>query len=462
MKKRRNNIEESYNRIISRGFITVLIYFCISVLWILYSDWIVELITKDYDTLNRIQSFKGIAFVVMTSIFMLVIVQRYNSFMTELKQAYVNSENHRKDLIIDNQKNKLFKILTSYLTGDYETTRDVVLDVFNYIFDRTNACDQASVFQVGHEYVEFIEVVGYDLKNLNSIQIPAEKIELYTFGVNKSQNPENGIEKRLGPARYQEYKSKNPPIHESIYIGIIDLEEMKYGMSLDISVKQYQETRATFSDDIIKELRDIQFLMTSMFRIKNMVDMKHIIQSDLVSSFIAALEYHDEYTKGHSVGVATIANGIGRELHLGDEELDELHWASMIHDLGKIVIPKDMLNKPGALTDEEFELIRKHSENGEAFLNQSKSLITISKYVRHHHERYDGNGYPDGLKGEEIPLLARIITVADSYHAMTSERPYKNALSHEKALAELINNDGTQFCPIVLEAFLKMNDKLDV
>lgn len=460
--KRNVNIEKSYNKIISRGFITILIYFCLSFIWIVYSDWIVESLTKDFETLHRIQSFKGIAFVVITSLFMVVIMNYYNSLIYNLNEAFKESEDKRKELSIDSYKNELYRLMTSYLTGEYDSTQQIVKDIFRYLFNRVDACDQGSAFSIGEEYINYLDCVGYNLDSLNELNLPVDKIELYTFSINKNKSPEKSLEAKLGIQEYEKYSASNPAIHESIYIGFIDEENIKFGISLDISEKKYQETRATYSDEVVKELKDIQFLMTSMFRIKNMVGMKSIIQSDIVSSFIATLEYHDEYAKGHSEEVASIAEGIGKELLLSQDDLDELHWASLIHDLGKIVIPNSILNKPGELSDEEYELVKEHSINGETFLKRSKSLKVIAKYVRHHHERYDGKGYPDGLIGEEIPLLARIITLADAYHAMTSERPYRKALTHQSALQELIDNDGKQFCPIVLEAFLKMKDKLDL
>lgn len=459
--KNSKDLNQHYNQIISRGLVTIVIYFSVGVLWIMYSDWLVESLISDITTLNRVQSFKGISFVMLTTVFMFILLNRYNNIVMTFKEAYEDSQIKCNELSLDNKKNALYQILTRYITGDYQTSKALAIDVFRYLFDKVDACDHGSVFTVGEEFVTYIDVIGYDKNNLNNIKLPSDNIELYTYGINKNSRPEKSLMSKLGPDKYKMYSEMNPAIHESIYLGLIDEDKIKFGMSFDISESKYKATRATYSESAIKEIKEAQMLMTSMFSIKNMLSLKSLVQADIVSSFIAALEYHDEYTKGHSIEVAKLADGMGKVLRLSDDDLEELHWASLIHDLGKIVIPNEVLNKEGRLTDAEYTLVKEHSVNGESFLNKSESLRDIAKYIRHHHERYDGKGYPDGLEGEEIPLLARIITVADSYHAMTSNRPYRKAFTHEKALGELVNNERRQFCPKVVEAFLMMYDTID-
>jgi HD-GYP domain-containing protein (c-di-GMP phosphodiesterase class II) len=139
-----------------------------------------------------------------------------------------------------------------------------------------------------------------------------------------------------------------------------------------------------------------------------------------------------------------------------EKELGELELAAVLHDIGKIAVPESILNKPGKLTSAEFTLIKEHPVRGEAILSPVIELKEIGRIVRAHHERYDGTGYPDKLKGREIPLGARIMTIADTYDSITSERPYRKAASHRYAVKEIINCSGTQFDPEVVENFLEI------
>jgi putative nucleotidyltransferase with HDIG domain len=181
-----------------------------------------------------------------------------------------------------------------------------------------------------------------------------------------------------------------------------------------------------------------------------------MLQKDIVQSFITALEFHDNYTKGHSESVASYSVQIGNSLNLGEKELDDLYWAAIMHDIGKIIVPSEILNKKGKLSACEYKIIKKHSQIGYEIVSQSDTLKDISEYILYHHERWDGMGYPKGLKGDEIPLLSQIICVADSWHAMTSERVYKKQLTKEEAIDELLKNRGTQFSPMIVDVFIKI------
>ena len=168
-----------------------------------------------------------------------------------------------------------------------------------------------------------------------------------------------------------------------------------------------------------------------------------------------ALEARDKYTSGHSQRVTELAAVITRRLGLSPEATDSIVLAGMVHDIGKIGINEAILNKPSALTDDEFLEIKKHPEIGERILAPVAADEEILKFVRNHHEHFDGSSYPDGLAGEKIPLGARIIGVADAFEAMTSERPYRKALSADTAFAEIERCKGTQFDPNIADILLQ-------
>jgi putative two-component system response regulator len=175
-----------------------------------------------------------------------------------------------------------------------------------------------------------------------------------------------------------------------------------------------------------------------------------------IQSLALALEAKDKYTSGHSQRVADIAVAIARELSVAPEEIEKLRFAALIHDIGKIGVKESIINKKEDLTDEEYSYVTTHAVIGQKILAPVVEDSEILEMVRHHHERYDGKGYPDGISGELIPQGARIIAVADVYDAMTSDRPYRRAVDHETAIVELKRQANTQLDPVIVDAFIVM------
>ncbi len=172
----------------------------------------------------------------------------------------------------------------------------------------------------------------------------------------------------------------------------------------------------------------------------------------MVLTLARAMDTRDAYTGGHSERLADWAEAAARLLGSREEEIRHIRWGALLHDIGKIGIPDAILKKPGKLTDEEWAVMRQHPIMGEEILRPVQRMHDVARIVRHHHERWDGTGYPDGLKERAIPLGARILSVVDSYSAITDARPYKPARSHEDAVAELRRCAGAQFDPRVVEA----------
>lgn len=180
--------------------------------------------------------------------------------------------------------------------------------------------------------------------------------------------------------------------------------------------------------------------------------------SDTVRSLVGAIEAKDPYTMGHSVRVAEYTIGIARHMAIDEPQLERLEYAALLHDLGKVGIPRSLLAKPAALTATEIAEIRRHPDIGASIIETVPYLEDIVSTVQHHHERVDGAGYSAGLAGIAIPLPARILAVADSYDAMTSERPYRSALSTIEALRELEAHSGSQFDEDVVRAMVSYLD----
>ena len=164
-----------------------------------------------------------------------------------------------------------------------------------------------------------------------------------------------------------------------------------------------------------------------------------------------AIEAKDAYTRGHCESVMRLAVEVGRRLELKGEKLDEVRYSALLHDIGKIGVPDGILLKPGKLMDEEFLIIQKHPAIGRDLVSRVPTLMRLTDAILHHHEKWDGSGYPAGLAGEGIPLVARIVGAVDAFDAMTTPRPYRSAVSHQEAVAEMKRCAGTQFDPQIVD-----------
>ena len=174
-----------------------------------------------------------------------------------------------------------------------------------------------------------------------------------------------------------------------------------------------------------------------------------------ITSLAHTVQAKDPYASGHTERVAAVAILLARQLDFDESELPSINVGAIIHDIGKVGTPDQILSKPGALTPEEIREIRKHPEVASRIVAELELPQSVKQMVRSHHERFDGDGYPDGLIGEQIPLAARILSVAEALDAMTSDRPYRDAMSLDAACAEVQDNAGTQFCPQVVAALTK-------
>jgi HD-GYP domain-containing protein (c-di-GMP phosphodiesterase class II) len=177
---------------------------------------------------------------------------------------------------------------------------------------------------------------------------------------------------------------------------------------------------------------------------------------ETVEALSSALEAKDAYTLDHARSITDMSADLGRRLGMREDEIRDLKLGALLHDIGKIGVPTEILSKPGPLTDDEFEVMKEHTVIGERIIADVEFLQGVRPLVLHEHERWDGAGYPHQLKGDEIPLGARIIFVCDSWHAMTSDRPYRDALPNEEAIRRLRAGAGSQFDPAVVESFCEL------
>ncbi len=262
-----------------------------------------------------------------------------------------------------------------------------------------------------------------------------------------------------------EIKNRYPHLPIITIAGICDIDtatgSLKYGAYGYV-------TKPLFSVEVTRSIRealDKSRLELKLRQLESTFDVKLeekckevvLAAKRTLATLSMTLEASDPFTAGHSRRVSTIATAIGKKMGLDKELLDDILWGSLLHDIGKIAIDRHIVNKPSKLTEEEYAHVMTHPLVGATIVSQVISSVNIADIIEYHHYFYNGNGYGQIVKGESIPLLARILAVADAYDAMTSSRPYRPALSKKEAIAEISRNVGSQFDPIVASAFLKLS-----
>jgi len=274
--------------------------------------------------------------------------------------------------------------------------------------------------------------------------------------VRDSQN-EMAILKTNG---FDDYKTKYRNIIESLRFSIYIGKRSIGGMSFDIM--EGNSNRFTKND--IDAFGAYQSLVNGFYGLGVLFSENNRLKTDIMLSLVRTLELYDSYTGSHSEEVAFLSGIICDRLELDSEIKKTIYYAGVVHDIGKIGVSADILNKNEKLTKEEKDLINEHSNNGYRILAKSEALKDIALIVKHHHERWDGRGYPDGLKRDEIPFGSQILGVCDAVSAMAKKRVYSQAKSAEEIIEELINESGKQFSPVVADKMIeyiketKLND----
>jgi putative nucleotidyltransferase with HDIG domain len=258
--------------------------------------------------------------------------------------------------------------------------------------------------------------------------------------------------------------SDHPALEEAIYAfnnaGVDRYIPLPWGeedITFTITTMLRQREMKRLNERLLSDLQARNVELTTALR--NLEEMGHQLERSYmqtVQSLAVALEAKDRYTSGHSQRVSRFATLIARSMGLPRDEIEVVSQVALLHDIGKIGMLDSILNKPSNLTPEEREMVKSHPVVGAQILSPVKTFERHVAGIRHHHEMFDGSGYPDGLKGEDIPLSARIVSLADAFDAMTSTRPYRIGLPLTFAMQEMIKMRGRQFCPTTVDAFARV------
>ena len=363
--------------------------------------------------------------------------KKYEKHIEKLEQSILE----KNELNI--KLNKLIDLFIEIHISDYQNINELLTKVFDFSYRLIKESDCGSLYIYKNGKVKFLKTYGYDKNKLNELEVDSDN-----FLDSKEPLIVNAKEKE--DQKY--FKVEDKKIRESMRIPIKVKDEFLGGISLDIN----KSSKYSFGEEsiyLMGILDKLLFIIVSIFNSK-LKETKY--QRNIIKGLLNILVIHDKYTNDHSENVANLAKRLAKRLKLTQDQVNKTYWAGITHDIGKIEVPSRILNKVSRLTDDEYEKIKKHPVYGYKALSNVKGLSDISKYVLHHHERIDGNGYPDGLMKQDIPYISKILSVVDAWDAMTSERSYRKPLDEKIAKKELINNSGTQFDTFIVDTFIKM------
>lgn len=412
-----------------------LIYLLFGFLWITLTDNIFFLFNDYAELYPAIHTYKGWFFIIITAVVFYFILhkamEKVRAQNQALQESYEQLEADHEEFMALNEE---IMLKNQELNEGKERLHKIMDLVPHLIF----AKDSTGKFLLVNKAVA--SLYG---------KTPAELVGKKHVELHDNISPE---ELEVFLATDQKVLEKNEPV----------LIEEEYITDINGHTRIYITKKIPFkySESIEKAILGVAVDITELKKSEQLIRAYHQkeekFREELILSVSSLLEIHDSYTGDHSRNVAILAKRLAEELSLDQEEIEYAYWTGIVHDIGKILVPLEILNKKGRLDEEEFKIIKKHPEWGYQSLARSELLSDIASYVLYHHERWDGKGYPEGLNGKDIPLVAQIIALADTWDAMCSDRPYRKALDKETAMEEIYRNKGTQFNPALVELFLKI------
>lgn len=368
----------------------------------------------------------------------------------ELKKANKTIKNTSKEiknnyndlkLLINKFENLIYFINKNLVSSHKENEESFLKELMIEAFDLVKEADY--VFAYGYdENGNLVIVDSINTEKIKFIDVNRKNIIKFDSDICIVKDFQNELIKHIDKESTKDEIIRKMDITKESFITVFRKEDSIVGGVLLEIKKDSNKSFTKESERLMYALKNIaeSYLLNESYYKAN-----QIFKNEMIYAMIQLLEIHDNYTKGHSEAVANYAKDLAKYIGMNDEKVNEIYWASIVHDIGKILIDKSILTKEDSLTFDEYEIMKKHPEFGYQALKDSKLTEKIAEYILYHHERIDGNGYPKGLKGDEIPIESKIIAIADSYDAMTSERTYKERISKKDALKEIKRNLNLQF-----------------
>jgi len=322
--------------------------------------------------------------------------------------------------------------------------------MFRTIFNLFEKADYASCMVVGDK-VTYVDAIGYNLDFLNSLKFDVSSwMEKVTKPVH-IKNAESRIKQQL-KENYEDFTNSNPAVKESVFLSVQLAKDFHIEMSFDIMINSDD----TFTQSDLTYFESMQIFMNSFYETYVMSQGYGDKKNQILNSLIKTIALYDPLIYHHSKDVAYIAEHIAIFMGLNDEQITNLYWAGIVHDIGKINIDKAILNKPTMLTHLEFKAVKNHPITGFKTLNESSALSSIALLVRHHHERYDGFGYPDGLKASQMSIDSYILAMSEAIASMMRMQEYSHAFTDQAIIDELTKENGKQFHPNVVKSSITL------
>jgi HD-GYP domain-containing protein (c-di-GMP phosphodiesterase class II) len=331
---------------------------------------------------------------------------------------------------------------------DFENEEEFLIQAFNNLYNLIPESSSGIISMIKGDEVKYIASKNFEIETLNSLSLKKNQYITYE-NVFKTKNIKTIKQELLSENKKSLLNNIIKSVNESLYIPLNGYKKQIGNLIFHTNGSN------VFTEESFRIAVYYSKLISLFLKIDNMNEFQNNVQKQIIIALIKMMEYHDTYTKGHSQNVAELAESFSRYLGYEKNFLDRIYWSGMVHDIGKIIIPQYILNKPAKLTHDEYDLIKKHPVYAYEVLNEIDSLKDISHIVRHHHERVDGKGYPDNLFDGEIPVESKILCLVDTWDAMTRNRSYRKALSKEVAKKELIKNKGKQFDEKLVDHFIK-------
>jgi putative nucleotidyltransferase with HDIG domain len=358
----------------------------------------------------------------------------FDILTSEFEEILMNI-NMQKKIMQNQELSSLFDVFSSLSFGDKRIIYENFLKKLIQILD----ADTGSIMYFSEE--------DGTLKIKTAVGLPKDIIEKTALKL--GERIAGWVAKNKKPIKLDDFIDPRikssicyPLFHERKLVGILNVN----------SLNEYRR----FTLDDFSLIEKIAPILSAVLYREYVEEKFNILNEEIVFSLVEAIEARDPYTGGHSKIVRNLSLKLGERIGLKEEEKKILEYASYLHDIGKIKVPDFILKKPDKLSEEEWKIMKMHPIWGEEIISKISSFKDIGKIIRCHHERWDGKGYPQGISGEDIPLFSRIISLADSFQAMTSYRPYRKALSIDLAIREIILNSGKQFDPYLSQEFVRI------